>query len=262
MYDTQDELSKCIAGDPLSGIVGVRPGRREGSGKKTAASSVFDALRRDILDGTLKPGSRLKIDTLCQSYHATINPVREALNRLTAIGLVDLEDQRGFSVSPVSLDEWREIVRSRCLVEACALREAIANRTEAWEEGIVLSLYRLQKTPRFLEGEQQTANPEWEPRHHTFHNALLLTCNARIVLEFCEELRERSDRYRHIASISPHARQSYGSEHAEIAEATLAGDADRAVQLLTGHYMRTLTVVENFLVPGEEKGPGAAGSQR
>lgn len=219
---------------------------RPASGKITAASTVFAAIRLEILSGALPPGSRLRIDSLCQAYEATINPVREALNRLTSEGLVVLEDQRGFSVAPVSIEEWREIVRGRCLMEACALREAMRNRTEAWEEGIVVSLYRLTRTPRFLEGETQTPNPEWEPRHHAFHNALLVTCNSRIVLEFCEELRERSDRYRHIASISPQARQTYSAEHSEIADAVLDGDTDKATALLTAHYQRTLTVVEAY----------------
>lgn len=219
--------------------------RPKGSGKITAASAVFAALRRDIIAGTLSPGARLKIDGLCQTYDTTINPVREALNRLVAEGLVELEDQRGFSVASISLEEWRELVRSRCLIEACAVREAIANRTDAWEEGIVVTLFRLSKTPRFL--ESQVPNPDWELRHHAFHNALLLTCNSRIILDFCEELRERSDRYRHIASVSPQARQSYGAEHSEIADAVLAGNADLAVQLLTSHYQRTLRVVEDVL---------------
>lgn len=228
-------------------VTSTVPQSRQKSGKTTAASAVFAALRRDILSGALLPGSRLRIDGLCQTYEATINPVREALNRLTAEGLVDLEDQRGFSVAPISIEEWQEIVRARCLMEACALREAIQNRTEAWEEGIVLSLYRLQRTPRFLEGEPLRPNPDWELRHHMFHNALLVTCNSRIVLEFCEELRERSDRYRHIASISPQARKTYGAEHSEIADATLDGDADKAVELLAAHYQRTLAVVEDYL---------------
>lgn len=215
-------------------------------GKATAATAVFAALRRDILTGALLPGSKLRIETLCQTYETTINPVREALNRLTAEGLVDLADQRGFSVAPVSIEEWREIVRGRCMMEACALRAAMKNRTQAWEEGIVLSLYRLSRTPRFLDGEPQRPNPDWEPRHHAFHNALLTTCNSRIILEFCEDLRERSDRYRHIAAISPQARQTYGAEHGEIADAVLDGDADKAVELLTTHYERTLAVVEAY----------------
>ena len=215
--------------------------------KNTAASTVFAAVRQAILTGDLAPGSRLKIDSLCQTYGVTINPAREALNRLAALGLVDQADQRGFSVAPISLAEWREIVRSRCLVETCALRESIANATPEWEEEIVLAQYRLTKTPRFIEGDPPVANPDWEVRHHAFHNALLAACNAKHVLAFCEDMRERSDRYRHIASVSPHARKDYVTEHAQIAEATLNGDADRATEMLVVHYQRTLAVVEEFL---------------
>lgn len=222
------------------------PSARGGAGKATAATTAFAAIRQDILDGSLPPGQRLKIDTLCQRFSASINPVREALNRLSAEGLVVLEDQRGFSVAPVSLEDWREVVRARCMIEACALREAIAHRTDAWEEGIVLALHWLTRTPRFLD-ETRTANPDWELRHHAFHNALLVTCNSRIVLEVCDDLRDRSDRYRRIASLSPEARTTYPAEHQEIAEATLAGRADQAVELLTEHYRRTLRVVEAFL---------------
>ena len=221
-------------------------GADDKSVKTTAASAIFAAVRADILSGELAPGLRLRIDGLCERFAATANPVREALNRLAAEGLVDIKDQRGFWVASASLEEWRELVRTRCLVEACALREAIANRDEVWEEGIVLSLHRLSRTPRFLAESELAPNPEWERRHHTFHNALLEACRAPTLLAFCEELRERSDRYRHIASISPEARKTYGDEHRSIAEAVLAGDADSATRLLTEHYVRTLTIVEDY----------------
>lgn len=227
--------------------------------KATAATACFAAIRHDILTGALPPGSRLKIEALSQRYASSINPVREALNRLTAEGLVVLEDQRGFSVAPVSLEEWRDVLRARCMVEAVALREAIAHRTPEWEEGIVLSLHWLTRTPRFLEeGAERLPNPQWEPRHHRFHNALLASCGSQTLLAFCEDLRERSDRYRYIASRSPQARQSTPEEHQAIADATVAGDADRAVQLLTAHYTRTLTVVEAALVGADQAAAGTA----
>lgn len=221
-------------------------GTDDKSVKTTAASAIFAAVRADILSGELAPGLRLRIDGLCERFAATANPVREALNRLAAEGLVDIKDQRGFWVASASLEEWRELVRTRCLVEACALREAIANRDEAWEDGVVLSLHRLSRTPRFQPESELAPNPEWEKRHHAFHNALLEACKAPTLLAFCEELRERSDRYRHIASISPEARKTYGDEHKSIAEAALASDADLAARLLTEHYVRTLTIVEDY----------------
>lgn len=218
--------------------------------KTTAATAVFLAIREDILAGRLAPGLRLKIEQLCERYETTANPVREALNRLSSEGFVDIEDQRGFSVAPISLERWRELVRSRRILEGCVLREAMSNRTEAWEDGIVVSLYRLRRTPRFLSGSDHVPNPEWELRHHGFHNALLESCNSAILLNFCEELREQSDRYRHIASISPNARQTYDDEHQAIADAVLEGRTERAVDLLGAHYNMTLSVVENYFRDG------------
>lgn len=214
--------------------------------KATGASIAFLALRRDILAGTLKPGQRLKIEDLRQAYNYTANPMREALNRLAAEGLVNFADQRGFSVAAVSLAEWREIVRARCLVESCVLRESIQNRTNDWEDEIVLSLHRLTRTPRFAPGDQKRPNPDWETNHHRFHRALLANCNSPILLNFCEELREKSDRYRHIASISPQARTSYDEEHTAIARAAMDGNVETATALLERHYRMTLTVVEEY----------------
>jgi DNA-binding GntR family transcriptional regulator len=172
--------------------------------------------------------------------------MREALNRLVAEGFVDIEDQRGFSVAAISLDHWRELVRTRCLVESCALSEAIAQRSEAWEDEIVVSLHRLARTPRFLSDTLRTPNPDWEIVHQRFHKALLAACGSSILLGFCQDLREQSDRYRHIASVAPEARLTYRQEHEAIAKAALDGDADLATKTLRAHYERTLIVVEKF----------------
>jgi DNA-binding GntR family transcriptional regulator len=221
-------------------------GPEAAASKATGASIAFIALRRDIMTGALRPGQRLKIEELRQAYNYTANPVREALNRLAAEGLVNFADQRGFSVAAVSLAEWQEIVRARCLVETCVLRESVQNRTNDWEDEIVLSLHRLTRTQRFAPGDQKRPNPDWETNHHRFHRALLANCNSSILLDFCEELREKSDRYRHIASISPQARTSYDDEHANIAKAAMDGNIETATELLERHYKTTLKVVEGY----------------
>lgn len=221
------------------------------SGKATGSSIAFVALRRDILTGALKPGQRLKIDDLRRAYNYTANPMREALNRLAAEGLVDFADQRGFSVAAVSLAEWREIVRGRCIIESCLLRESIQNRTDAWEDEVVRSLHRLTRTPRFVPGEEKRPNPDWETNHHQFHRALLANCGARILLEVCQDLRDKSDRYRHVASIAPQARTTYDEEHTKIAHAAINGEIDVACDLLVNHYKMTLRVVEEYFSDAE-----------
>src|SRR3990172_5019394 len=82
----------------------------------TLASSVYERLRQDVLTGELLPGHKLRIDALRLRYGVGASPVREALNRLVSEGLVTLEDQKGFRVAPVSLDELRELTHTRCLI--------------------------------------------------------------------------------------------------------------------------------------------------
>src|SRR5690606_32275483 len=106
--------------------------------RETTATIVYNALKHDIVHGILPPGHKLLIDQLSERYGIGTNPVREALNRLSSELLVDRVDQRGFSVPPISLEDFRDIVNTRCWVEGKALEESIRNRTEAWEDAIIL----------------------------------------------------------------------------------------------------------------------------
>ncbi|MCZ6586034.1 MAG: GntR family transcriptional regulator, partial [Gammaproteobacteria bacterium] len=66
---------------------------------------VYERLRHDILNGRLEPGRRLRIKALKERYDVGHSPLREALNRLTASGLIDQVDGKGFQVSITSADE-------------------------------------------------------------------------------------------------------------------------------------------------------------
>ena len=82
--------------------------------KSTMASAVADGLRRRIVLGELE--SRRKSCACSSSPTASAwrsALIREALNRLTSEGLVQLRDMRGFSVAPVSEEELAEISRTR-----------------------------------------------------------------------------------------------------------------------------------------------------
>ena len=100
----------------------------------TRASAVYDALRADILHGDLKPDEKLKVDAVGTRYGVGASPVREALNRLSAEGLVTRSDQRGFSVAALQWDDLNVLTNTRCQVEAIALNESIAARNPAWED--------------------------------------------------------------------------------------------------------------------------------
>lgn len=220
----------------------ARNGRAaEGRGPlPTFASSVEERLRADILLGRLRPG-RLRIRALIERYEVGQTPLREALNRLAADGLLIAEDQRGFRVPDVSAEELEELTRTRCWLEERALRESIAAADEAWEEGLVLAGHRLFRTPRTLEAG--LLNPEWETRHRAFHEALISNCGSRWLLGFCRQLTDRHQRYRHLAAGRSLDSRDVEAEHRAILDAALRRDADAAVDLLTAHYWRTAQIL-------------------
>lgn len=222
--------------------------------RATLASTVHARLRSDILEGALEPGGRLRVEFVCERYRAGASPVREALNRLASEGLVDRHDQRGFAVAPVSLADLRELVKTRCWVEGMALRQSIQDRTEAWEETIVLAFHRLSRIPRSTGSEHFAANPDWEQVHRSFHTALIAGCGSVPLLRFCEDLRDRADRYRQIAAAAEFPRRNELDEHRTIMELTISDDAANAVEMLEQHYRRTASACENYFLSRDAKG--------
>lgn len=206
----------------------------------THASSVHERLRTDILAGRVPPG-RLTIRALSERYGVGQTPLREALNRLAADGLLLAEDQRGFAVPGISAAELAELTHTRCWLEERALRESIAAATEEWEEALLLAGHRLSRTPRGL--EDGVLNPAWEERHREFHERLIGNCGSRWLVGFCRQLTDRHQRYRHLAAGRSLAQRDVDTEHRAILNAALRRDADAAVELLLAHYRRTASVI-------------------
>ncbi|GAB4167177.1 MAG: FCD domain-containing protein [Thalassobaculales bacterium] len=216
----------------------------EGTGAPTLASAVHERLREDILAGRLMPGTKLRVEFVSERYEAGASPVREALNRLSAEGLVERRDQRGFYVAAASVADLRELVKTRCWVEGLALRESMAHRTMAWEEAVLLAHHRLSRTPRSSDPNGYRSNPDWEALHRAYHESLIANCGSRHLIRFCADLAGQMDRYRQLAAETIYAERNAGTEHKALLDAVIDGDAERAVGLLTGHYQRTLRIIE------------------
>lgn len=205
------------------------------------ATSIYSRLKRDILSGDFEPGQKLKVSTLTKRYESGGSPVREALSRLAADGLVESLENRGFRVPPVSEDDLKELYRTRAWLEEIALRESIARSLESWEETLVLATHRLSKIPRTLSDDRP--NPEWEEIHRDFHMALISGCDSEWMMKFCSLLHDQADRYRQMALQAAKGGRDILAEHREISEAAIAGKADEAVELLLSHYERTKKII-------------------
>lgn len=89
---------------------------------------VYEQLRHEIVDGTLRPGEQLVEARIADELGVSKTPVREALIRLQRDGLVSIEPYRGARVVEPSPDDVREILELRLLLEGHVARDLARRR--------------------------------------------------------------------------------------------------------------------------------------
>ncbi|MHC0429427.1 GntR family transcriptional regulator [Streptomyces sp. O3] len=116
----------------------ARTGTGTGTGARTVANAVAvtrstlrqqlaDALRDEILAARLSPGQEFTVKEIAEQYGVSATPVREALVDLSAQGMLDSVQHRGFRVHEYTVDDFRGMVEARRLV-AEAIFQGIAER--------------------------------------------------------------------------------------------------------------------------------------
>jgi DNA-binding GntR family transcriptional regulator len=230
--------------------------------KITLASAIYEKLRDDIITGSQPPTHKLHIRKLCDRFSVGLSPMREALSRLSSEGLIKQTDRRGFSVAPVSLPELLDLTRARCWINEIGLRESIARGDQAWEEAVVLSFYRMQRTPRVVADTATDRNPEWERAHREFHLSLVSGCGSDWIVGICDKLFDASERYRHWARRAGVVRSTAEEEHRAIMEAVVKRDSAAAIALLNAHFQRTAELVERVVAAGGAKQTGKKTASR
>ena len=137
--------------------------------------AAYERLKRRILEGVLRPGARLSEPALAQALGVSRTPVREALQRLSQEGLVELRPGRGARVRVLSPREVEEVYEVRALIEGEAAARAAGRCDEA-------GLHRLEAALDALE----TADPDDYAAQiaadERFH-ALLVAASGNRVLE-------------------------------------------------------------------------------
>lgn len=216
---------------------------------KNLSEQVYGLIKRDILQGILLPEEKMQIETMSERYKIGSVPIREALNRLTAEGLVSRIKQRGFFVAPLILGDLEELVRTRIWAEQRALAESIGNGDENWEEELVLSFHRLARIGRSLEpGSELEVTEAWDARHKEFHTVLLSRCKSVWITDFCSLMMDQAVRYRNVSmnlSSSIARREGAAEEHAAILESILSKKVDMSCKLLEEHYLGTLKSLQD-----------------
>lgn len=214
--------------------------------KATLSSRLAATLAEAILAGEVLPGAKLNLDALRARFRVSASPLREAMARLAAEGLVTFEDQRGYHVAPVSPGDRAELAELRLALETLALRRAIALGDLEWEGAVMGALYRLART-------DPADAPAWAEAHRRFHLALAEGAGMPRLLGLCGTLLALADRYRRLPGARPEG-PAAAARHAAIAEAAVAREAEAAAAALAADLAQ-----EDGPAGDIPRSPGAAG---
>lgn len=217
----------------------VLRGTRTAATGSTIMSEVYEKLRGEILGCSLTPGQRININEMALRYEVSLSAVREALSRLYSEQLVVLLPQRGYLVSSVSSEEFRQLTDARVEVEVACLRRAIQKGDVDWEISIVAAKYKLSRLPVRNPEEPDVIDAAWAMAHAEFHAALAEACENKWLLNIRQTLFEHSERYRSLVVPTQSETRDIAGEHEEIAAAAIARDHVLACDLLESHLRKT-----------------------
>lgn len=226
------------------------PARTKPDTVQTLNASVLSRLRSDIITCRLMPNERLRVEALRERYGMGTSPIREALMRLEAEGLVTLEQNKGFRVSEVSQASLLDLMRTRIEIETIALRWSLENGGVAWEADLLSAFHRLSRQSKIDPANRDAISEAWSREHAEFHAALVAACGSPAMLAIRARLFEQAERYVALSIMSNAPLRDDVGEHKQLMRAALNRDTEKAIELNRLHITRTLDKVAASLAAG------------
>ncbi|WP_170763136.1 GntR family transcriptional regulator [Ruegeria lacuscaerulensis] len=194
---------------------------------------ITNDLRERILSGEMAEGETIRQEALAEDYDVSRMPIREALKRLDAEGLVQLTNNRGASVTSHSLSEIGEIFDLRVLLEVDLFRRSIPRMIET----------DFVECERLLDAMETSYDAydvgRWGSLNYEYHKALYAAAGRGLTNEILKRVNLQSDRYVRMHLSVMEQREPAKKDHRQLLSLARAGRVEDACDLLTKHIQRT-----------------------
>ncbi|MEU4397159.1 GntR family transcriptional regulator [Micromonospora orduensis] len=210
---------------------GTPPGRSGGR----LADEVYDTLLGQLMSLRIEPGSRVTIDVLARELGVSQTPIRDALNRMEAEGLVVRVPHAGYRIPPqITRHRFEDMLEVRLLLEPAAARRS-AERASLEQ---VAGLRRMLEEMAELEGGSgPMAYGAFGLRDAAFHDLVALSAENQVIREALARLHSHVHLFRlhHDTQVTHLAM----AEHEDIVAAIAARDPDGAAYAMRRHILRS-----------------------
>lgn len=218
----------------------LRPGAEK---SVSIAEQAYQLLRHELITCQLKPGERINIVGVQNKHGLSQSAVREALSRLSAEGLVEIERNRGFRATPISPDGYRQLIEACFAVEIPCVRESIRDGDTEWELNLISAYHRALRTAHLVAADKAPLETYVTERLR-YYEALLGGCSNQWLLWSWRLLYAQNMRYRHLYPSLVQFELKTAALHEEATNAVLARDADRVVTYSARIYKELVEFVE------------------
>jgi DNA-binding GntR family transcriptional regulator len=221
----------------------------------TKADDIALALEEAIVSGEIPPGSTLRQEHLSEQFAVSRTPVREALRRLAALGLVSFEPNRGVRVRMLARDELREAFLVRAELESLATEIAATKISAAELVELEAAEKRFSEITRELvemshAGRQDLELArEWLHRNHSFHDVIYAAAQVPLIERMAKAAR-RTFLVKPVWATGDDLDELYRKndrQHRAIREAIAAGSPEGARVLAREHVLSSGRLLEAIL---------------
>jgi DNA-binding GntR family transcriptional regulator len=199
--------------------------------RSTLGDDVYQALQTLVMEHTLAPGARVNIDALARELEVSPTPVREALARLEADGLVRKRPLVGYTVSPLlTRQEFTDMFDMRLVLEGAAARWAAERAQAAQRDAIVTESTVVGPVD---ENDGRRSHAAFTALDARFHDLIATAAGNPLLHDGIRRLHAHLHLHR---LYFPYAQTgTTGEEHRLVAAAIRAGDADGAEAAMRAH---------------------------
>src|SRR3954447_24171011 len=190
-----------------------------------------ELIREAILDGDLDAGERLKEDELARRLDVSRTPVRQALHRLAAEGLVVVEPQRGASVRAFEPRELDDMYRLRAVLEGYAARRAAERISDEALAALRKSCDRFAR----LAARKRVSPRDLARENQVFHDGILAAADDARLAEMARSVIHLPLVYKAYVWYTPPQRRQSAHSHQQLVTALGRHDGERAALVMQEH---------------------------
>ena len=203
--------------------------------------AVYEALRKDIIEGRMKPGQKIIMSEVAKDFGLSDIPVREAIRRLESEGYVHFTPHIGAIVSELDADKIIELYLIRIELESLATRLAVPHITPGDINFLVKKNRDMQQVVQEEKYEKLGA------LNKAFHLRIYQAAPYPTLNQLIEDLWEKMERTQCVFTFVPDRAVASVEEHNDIIEALKAKDTALSEKLIKNQKSFTMASLERYL---------------